>query len=144
MLFGCLLNIWGVMLYLRLPWVVGQAGIALASLIVIMSAVVTTLTTLSLSAVCTNGEVKGGEWLSCGMMHHIMRGALGFLILWFWLFFRPIFRFLHQKTWVFQFWCSLGFADFQFLSIWFLVFMKNTNRFLDLISDAVFGFSYLT
>ncbi|RMX50598.1 hypothetical protein pdam_00009679 [Pocillopora damicornis] len=60
-LFGCLLNIWGVMLYLRLSWVVGQAGIALASLIVIMSAVVTTLTTLSLSAVCTNGEVKGDE-----------------------------------------------------------------------------------
>ena len=75
MLFGCLLNIWGVMLYLRLPWVVGQAGIALASLIVIMSAVVTTLTTLSLSAVCTNGEVKGGEWLSCGMIHYIIIGT---------------------------------------------------------------------
>lgn len=59
-LFGCLLNIWGVMLYLRLSWVVGQAGIALASVIVILSAVVTTMTTLSLSAVCTNGEVKGG------------------------------------------------------------------------------------
>ena len=75
MLFGCLLNIWGVMLYLRLSWVVGQAGIALASLIVIMSAVVTTLTTLSLSAVCTNGEVKGGEWLSCGMIHYIIIGT---------------------------------------------------------------------
>ena len=76
MLFGCLLNIWGVMLYLRLSWVVGQAGIALASLIVIMSAVVTTLTTLSLSAVCTNGEVKGGEWLSyCAMMHRIIIGT---------------------------------------------------------------------
>ena len=60
-LFGCLLNIWGVMLYLRLSWVVGQAGIGLASVIVLLSAVVTTLTTLSMSAVCTNGEVKGGE-----------------------------------------------------------------------------------
>lgn len=59
-LFGCLLNIWGVMLYLRLSWVVGQAGIGLASVIVLLSAVVTTLTTLSMSAVCTNGEVKGG------------------------------------------------------------------------------------
>ena len=75
MLFGCLLNIWGVMLYLRLSWVVGQAGIALASLMVIMSAVVTTLTTLSLSAVCTNGEVKGGEWLSCCMIHYIIIGT---------------------------------------------------------------------
>ena len=60
-LFGCLLNIWGVMLYLRLSWVVGQAGIALASVIILLSAVVTTLTTLSMSAVCTNGEVKGGR-----------------------------------------------------------------------------------
>ncbi|KAL9968204.1 hypothetical protein ACROYT_G026551 [Oculina patagonica] len=59
-LFGCLLNIWGVMLYLRLSWVVGHAGIGLATVIVLLSAVVTTLTTLSMSAVCTNGEVKGG------------------------------------------------------------------------------------
>lgn len=63
-LFGCLLNIWGVMLYLRLSWVVGHAGIGLATVIVLLSAVVTTLTTLSMSAVCTNGEVKGGESLN--------------------------------------------------------------------------------
>ena len=61
-LFGCLLNIWGVMLYLRLSWVVGHAGIGLASVIILLSAVVTTLTTLSMSAVCTNGEVKGGNY----------------------------------------------------------------------------------
>ena len=60
-LFSCLLNIWGVMLYLRLSWVVGQAGIGLASVIILMSAVVTTLTTLSMSAICTNGEIKGGK-----------------------------------------------------------------------------------
>ncbi|XP_015748716.1 PREDICTED: solute carrier family 12 member 2-like [Acropora digitifera] len=59
-LFGCLLNIWGVMLYLRLSWVVGHAGIGLASVIILLSAVVTTLTTLSMSAVCTNGKIKGG------------------------------------------------------------------------------------
>ncbi|XP_031571978.1 solute carrier family 12 member 1-like, partial [Actinia tenebrosa] len=59
-LFGCLLNIWGVMLYLRLSWVVGQAGIGMATVIILLSAVVTTLTTLSMSAICTNGEVKGG------------------------------------------------------------------------------------
>ena len=62
-LFSCLLNIWGVMLYLRLSWVVGQAGIGFASVIILMSAVVTTLTTLSMSAICTNGEIKGGELL---------------------------------------------------------------------------------
>ena len=60
-LFGCLLNIWGVMLYLRLSWVVGHAGIGLASVIILLSAMVTTLTTLSMSAVCTNGKIKGGD-----------------------------------------------------------------------------------
>ncbi|XP_030832126.1 solute carrier family 12 (sodium/potassium/chloride transporters), member 2 isoform X1 [Strongylocentrotus purpuratus] len=59
-LIRCVLNIWGVMLFLRLTWIVGQAGILYASVIVLMSAVVTTLTTLSMSAICTNGEVKGG------------------------------------------------------------------------------------
>ncbi|XP_041465000.1 solute carrier family 12 member 3-like [Lytechinus variegatus] len=59
-LIRCVLNIWGVMLFLRLTWIVGQAGILYASVIILMSAVVTTLTTLSMSAICTNGEVKGG------------------------------------------------------------------------------------
>lgn len=56
----CLLNIWGVILFLRLSWVVGQAGIGLGSGIVILASVVTMLTTLSMSAICTNGEVRGG------------------------------------------------------------------------------------
>ncbi|XP_078608492.1 solute carrier family 12 member 2-like isoform X6 [Branchiostoma floridae x Branchiostoma japonicum] len=56
----CLLNIWGVMLFIRLSWVVGQAGIGFSSIIILLSAVVTTVTTLSMSAICTNGEVKGG------------------------------------------------------------------------------------
>lgn len=56
----CLLNIWGVMLFIRLSWVVGQAGIGLSSVIILLSTVVTVVTTLSMSAICTNGEVKGG------------------------------------------------------------------------------------
>eukprot|EP00794_Sanderia_malayensis_P003357 gene3357-3846_t len=56
----CLLNIWGVILYLRLPWLTGQAGMGLMTLIVILAAIVTTITTMSMSAICTNGEVKGG------------------------------------------------------------------------------------
>ncbi|CAD5113608.1 DgyrCDS2766 [Dimorphilus gyrociliatus] len=59
-LIRCLLNIWGVMLFLRLSWVVGQAGIGLSVLVVCLSCVVTILTTLSMSAICTNGQVKGG------------------------------------------------------------------------------------
>ncbi|CAF2513326.1 unnamed protein product [Rotaria sp. Silwood2] len=59
-LIRCVLNIFGVMLFLRLSWVAGQAGIGLACLIVIISTVVTVLTSLSMSAICTNGEVRGG------------------------------------------------------------------------------------
>ena len=61
----------------------------------------------------------------------------------FWQFFRSVFRFLCQKTSVFRFWCSLQFMNFPFFSIWFSVFAKNSNGFSDLISGAVFGFSYL-
>ena len=39
---------------------------------------------------------------------------------------------------------SLRFADFLSFSIWFSVFTKSTNGLSDLISDTVFGFSYLT
>ena len=56
----CLLNIWGVILYLRLPLLTGQSGVLLITAIILLSAVVTTITTLSMSAICTNGEVKGG------------------------------------------------------------------------------------
>ncbi|CAH0718095.1 unnamed protein product, partial [Brenthis ino] len=59
-LMRCLLNIWGVMLFLRLSWVVGQAGIAQASLLILTTSVVTTITALSMSAISTNGVIKGG------------------------------------------------------------------------------------
>uniref|UniRef100_A0A4W4G1R2 Solute carrier family 12 member 1 n=1 Tax=Electrophorus electricus TaxID=8005 RepID=A0A4W4G1R2_ELEEL len=56
----CMLNIWGVMLFIRLSWVFGQAGSGLGIIIIILSMVVTTLTCLSMSAICTNGVVRGG------------------------------------------------------------------------------------
>ncbi|XP_014227154.2 bumetanide-sensitive sodium-(potassium)-chloride cotransporter isoform X1 [Trichogramma pretiosum] len=59
-LIPCLLNIWGVMLFLRLSWVVAQAGIMHSCIIIGISAAVCVITTLSLSAISTNGEVKGG------------------------------------------------------------------------------------
>ncbi len=48
-------------MFLRLSWIVGQAGIGLSSVIVLLSSFVTIVTALSMSAICTNGEVKGGE-----------------------------------------------------------------------------------
>ncbi|XP_065316812.1 solute carrier family 12 member 1-like isoform X2 [Gordionus sp. m RMFG-2023] len=78
----CMLNIWGVMLFLRLSWVVGQSGVGiiilfqndlillitqlflrksgLATMIVLLSITVTIITSMSMSAICTNGDVKGG------------------------------------------------------------------------------------
>ncbi|XP_074956506.1 solute carrier family 12 member 1 isoform X2 [Phalacrocorax aristotelis] len=56
----CMLNIWGVMLFIRLSWIVGQAGIGLGIIVVGLSVVVTTLTGISMSAICTNGVVRGG------------------------------------------------------------------------------------
>jgi len=56
----CLLSIWGVMLFLRMPWIVGQAGIFDSILIIFISLVIIVITTFSLSAISTNGRVKGG------------------------------------------------------------------------------------
>ncbi|KRY65812.1 Solute carrier family 12 member 2 [Trichinella pseudospiralis] len=59
-LIRCILNILGATLYLRLGWVAGQAGIGFGTLIVLFSTVITTLTALSMCALCTNGEIQGG------------------------------------------------------------------------------------
>ena len=66
-------------------------------------------------------------------------GALGFSVLRFGYFLDGFFGFC-----VFFGFGSLRFADFLSFSIWFSVFTKNTNGLSDLISDTVFGFSYLT
>ena len=48
------------MLFLRLSWVVAEAGIGQAILIVLLATAVTSLTALSMSAISTNGQIKGG------------------------------------------------------------------------------------
>ena len=58
-LMRCLLNIWGTMLFLRLTWVVGQAGIWQGLLIISLCNVVTILSALSMSAIATNGQIAG-------------------------------------------------------------------------------------
>ncbi len=56
----CTLTILGVIMFLRFGQVVGQSGIINALLIVLAAKTITTLTTLSLSAIATNTRVKGG------------------------------------------------------------------------------------
>lgn len=56
----CTLTILGVIMFLRLGQVVGQAGVLHAILIIICAKLITTLTSFSLSAIATNTRVKGG------------------------------------------------------------------------------------
>ncbi len=56
----CTLTILGVIMFLRFGQVVGQAGFYSAIAIVLASKVITTLTSLSLSAIATNTRVRGG------------------------------------------------------------------------------------
>ncbi|MBN3308600.1 S12A6 protein, partial [Amia calva] len=53
----CLQNIFGVILFLRLPWVVGTAGVLQALCIVFICCCCTMLTAISMSAIATNGVV---------------------------------------------------------------------------------------
>ncbi|KAF2345791.1 Amino acid permease/ SLC12A domain, partial [Trinorchestia longiramus] len=59
-LMRCMLNIWGVMLFLRVSWMVGQAGLVEALVIVCFGNLVTSITAISMSAVATNGLISGG------------------------------------------------------------------------------------
>ena len=56
----CTLTILGVIMFLRFGQVVGQAGFYSAIAIVLASKVITTLTSLSLSAIASNTRVRGG------------------------------------------------------------------------------------
>uniref|UniRef100_A0A669B6A4 Solute carrier family 12 member 4 n=1 Tax=Oreochromis niloticus TaxID=8128 RepID=A0A669B6A4_ORENI len=56
----CLQNIFGVILFLRLTWIVGMAGIVQSLLIVLMCCSCTMLTAISMSAIATNGVVPAG------------------------------------------------------------------------------------
>ena len=56
----CTLTILGVIMFLRLGHVVGQAGMFWAIGIILTAKVITFLTSLSLSAIATNTRVKGG------------------------------------------------------------------------------------
>uniref|UniRef100_A0A8C2FC53 Solute carrier family 12 member 7 n=1 Tax=Cyprinus carpio TaxID=7962 RepID=A0A8C2FC53_CYPCA len=56
----CLQNILGVILFLRMTWIVGTAGILESFIIVSMCCSCTMLTAISMSAIATNGVVPAG------------------------------------------------------------------------------------
>ena len=51
-------------MFLRVGWIVGQAGIMLTLAIIWLATLVVLLTSLSMSAICTNGVIKAGGQFS--------------------------------------------------------------------------------
>jgi potassium/chloride transporter 4/5/6 len=56
----CIQNIFGVILFIRMVWIVGTAGVPLAFIVVLICCMVTFATSISLSAIATNGIVPAG------------------------------------------------------------------------------------
>lgn len=56
----CIQNIFGVILFIRMVWIVGTAGVPLAFIVVLICCLVTFATSISLSAIATNGIVPAG------------------------------------------------------------------------------------
>ncbi|MCP4672612.1 MAG: hypothetical protein GY857_15060, partial [Desulfobacula sp.] len=55
-----ILTILGIILFLRMGYTVGHAGLGKALILVALASLVSILTTTSLSAIATNIHVKGG------------------------------------------------------------------------------------
>lgn len=75
----CTLTILGVIMFLRFGQVVGEAGLINALIILAMAKFITTLTSLSLSAIATNTRVEGGGayFLICRSLGVEFGGAIG-------------------------------------------------------------------
>lgn len=56
----CLLNIFGVIMFLRLGYIMGKTGLVWGMVLIVTCCGLTLITTLSLSAICTNGDVGAG------------------------------------------------------------------------------------
>ncbi|KAJ5077710.1 solute carrier family 12 cation cotransporter [Anaeramoeba ignava] len=77
-----ILSLIGVIYFLRLGFIVGYAGIGFAILIIILSTLVTIITTLSLSAISSNGRISaGGPYhVISRSLGHAFGGAIGIVI----------------------------------------------------------------
>jgi amino acid transporter len=76
------LTILGIILFLRLGFVVGNAGLGPALLILLLANGISVLTSVSLSAIATNLKVKGGGdyYLISRTLGHEFGGALGIVL----------------------------------------------------------------
>jgi amino acid transporter len=76
------LTILGIILFLRLGYVVGNAGLGPALLILLLANGISVLTSVSLSAIATNLKVKGGGdyYLISRTLGHEFGGAIGIVL----------------------------------------------------------------
>ena len=77
-----ILTILGIILFLRLGYVVGNAGLGAALLILLIANGISVLTSVSLSAIATNLRVKGGGdyYLISRTLGHEFGGAIGIVV----------------------------------------------------------------
>ncbi|EPY52927.1 arginine transporter Can1 [Schizosaccharomyces cryophilus OY26] len=75
------LNVLSILLYLRFPWIVGEAGVLKSLLMLVISYTIGFLTSLSISAICTNGMVRGGGayYAVSRSIGPEMGGSIGFI-----------------------------------------------------------------
>lgn len=78
----CILTILGVIMFMRANFVIGEAGILGAGMILVMSMSITLLTALSTSAIATNMEVRGGGayYLISRVLGADSGGAIGIVL----------------------------------------------------------------
>jgi len=76
------LTILGIILFLRLGFVVGNAGLGQALIILLLANGISVLTSVSLSAIATNLKVKGGGdyYLISRTLGHEFGGAIGIVV----------------------------------------------------------------
>jgi len=77
-----ILTILGIILFLRLGFVVGNAGLGRALVVIALANVISVLTTVSLSAIATNFKVKGGGdyYLISRSLGPEFGGAIGIIL----------------------------------------------------------------
>jgi amino acid transporter len=77
-----ILTILGIILFLRLGYVIGNAGLGLALLILLLANSISILTSVSLSAIATNLKVKGGGdyYLISRTLGREFGGAIGIVV----------------------------------------------------------------
>ncbi|MFZ1288771.1 MAG: hypothetical protein WAR79_01680, partial [Melioribacteraceae bacterium] len=121
-----ILTILGVIMYMRLPWIVGQAGLFLTIGIILIAHILSVTTGLSVSSIATDKKVKAGG------TYYIISRSLGLPIggtLGIALFFGLS---LSVSLYI------IGFSE-SFLGFWNLPIDKNTIRLTGTIALLVVG-----